>query len=100
MKSLVQFIQESKIDYKKITEAVKKAVEILKKENKEWSKYAEQESSRVREDDYERFEDRVLNDHTVAPAIWKLVEKTAEILKVDAEDLFEEEGLEPFFGIF
>lgn len=99
MKSLVEFLTEAKVDHKKVDEAVKKAIEMLKKENKEWFKHAQNETSRIGDDDFEKHEEAILDDHTEAPAIWKLVEKTAELLKMDADDLFEEVGLYPFADV-
>ena len=97
MKSLVDYIKEGKVDFKKVEETAKKAAEQLKKDKKEWAKYAEEEFGKIGDDDFEKFEDNILNDHSAAPAIWALVTATAEMLKMDPIDLFEEFGLDPFY---
>ena len=96
MKSLTEYINESNLDFDTVEDAAAKVVDKLKKKSK-WVNQAKSECRTILKDDPEDFEEKLLNDHSEAPAIWELIVATAKVLKEDPDKLYEEIGLYSFF---
>ena len=99
MKSLVQFIKESRVDDSKVEKAIAK---VLADKGKDFVKALNNElnSGCSNEDDYENFVMDVMDNPKDYPTRWSLINAVANELKMDPKDLFDNSNSDLFFDYF
>lgn len=101
MKSLVQFIKESKVDDAKVQKAIDK---VLAVKGGKFVKVLNAELSDApgcdTEDDFEEYLDDLMSNTKEYPARWSLICAVANVLKMDPQDLLDNSNSDLFFCHF